>query len=331
MTSENESQKVYVDIRTLPVPPGHAPLEYDEDGTLFFAWDTNALDHSHWEFDDFEKAVMASVQEFGAPKSLGDVTIVVAARRAQVYNAWLAKGGWEPRVEPEVPQAADEPAPIEEPPNPLLEPIQGVTLREYAQVQIKQSEGVELNAILAALGIDPAVWAEAHPGWLGRMSADDTAVVNGEFGRLYQDGVDDPRLLAIGDDMPSTNQENLQRLRTDHTFAVELSAARSAAYGAGLDGDAWIASNFGISPSDFRPVWGKQSLLAPEAEMEGDTEKWRQLSLRAVAGDQAAREYVRENMLGAVNWSALQSAFYDAYVRRFTAEMGGGIADDITF
>jgi len=90
MASGNELQGSYVDIRAIPVPPGHAPLEYDKDGALFFAWDTNALDHHRWSLDEFEGAVLSVVQGTGAPRNLDDLTILAAAQRARVYNDWKA-------------------------------------------------------------------------------------------------------------------------------------------------------------------------------------------------------------------------------------------------
>ena len=392
-----------LDIRKLPVPPGHAALEYENDGTLFFAWDTNALDHSRWSVDDFEDAVLLNFVESGSPKTLDDLTILVAASRAKVYNTWNAKAeavakaaaqaaataAAEKAAAEKAAKAAAERAAAERAAaeaaakaaaekaaaeaaeraaaeaaeraaaeaeaaeraaaeaeaaekaaaeadriEALLAPTQGVTLSEYAQAQIKSAEGVDRATILAALDIEPAVWAEASQGWLDRMQADSTSFIRSEFGRLYQEGVTDPRLLPLGRALQSTNQANLGRLHTDRTFVVELSAARSAANGAGLDGNSWLLENFGISPADLEPIErGSKEPTSPMLDnvSESDTERWRQLSLRAAAGDQGAREYIKTHMQGAANWMNLQSAFYDAYVRRFTAQMGGGVADDITF
>jgi len=351
MTTQNEPKGVYIDIRTIPVPRGHVPLEYDQDGSLLFAWDTKALDHSRWPVNDFEEAVLAAVLEAGLPQTFDDLTILTAARRAQVYTNWRDEGGWElHRDEKARLKAAAEAAAGDVPPNPLLDPIQGVSLSEYAQVQIKTAEGIDRGAILAALEIDPAVWAEASQGWLDRMQSG-SASVSGEFSRLYQDGITDPRLMALSRATQSTSPANLERLRNDPTFVIELSAARSAAYGAGLDGDAWMMRTFGISPPDFHAIEDarqkqaaqlsekataggfdeRQALLIADAVSDSDVEQWRQLSLRAVAGDEAAREYIKDHMNGTLNWLNLQSAYYDAYVQRFTAQMGGGVADDITF
>jgi len=329
MTTDVNPQGNYVDISAIPIPPGHVALEYDKDGSLLFVWDTNALDHSRWSMVDFEDAVLAAVLESGSPKNVEDLTILAAARRAQVYTKWCAQDVWESKK-----NAPGQSTDVEETtPNPLLDPIENVTLAEYAQVQMKTAEGVNRAVILAALGIDPAVWDEAGQGWLERIRSDSTSVVSSEFSRLYKDGITDPRLIALGGVTQSTNTANVERLRTDRTFVAELSAARSAAFGAGLDGVAWIMETFGISPSDFQAAEqavaddDPQALLTPD----GVTEQWRQLSLRAAAGDEGVREYIRDHMTGRLNWLNLQQAYFDAYVQRFTAQMGGGIADDITF
>jgi len=340
MTSDNQPQGYYVDIRTIPVPAGHRPLEYDRDGNLLFAWDTNALDHSRWPIEDFEEAVLTSVREFGTPNNLDDLTVLAAARRAKVYNYWHDRGGWEFYRDAKARLFAAAEATARS--KLLLAPIQGVSLNEYAQVQVKTAEGVDRAVTLTALNIDPSVWAEASEGWLYRIRFDSTGFLSSEFSRLYQGGITDARLQAVSVTPRSTDEANLQRLRDDRTFFVEVAAARSAVYGAGLDGNAWMMDVFGVAPADFQAIgdgYNAQSagtsdlpsVLPVDAVQDNEAERWRQLSLRAVAGDQSARDYIREHMQGAQNWSTLQNAFYDAYVQRFNAQIGGGVADDIEF
>jgi len=342
MTTEFEPPQRYVDVRALPVPPGHLALEYDGDGTLLFAWDTNALDHSRWPRDDFEEAVLTSIREFGIPGNLDDLTVLAAARRAKVYNYWHDRGGWEFHRDAKARLVAATEAATEAATRSklLLAPIRGVSLGEYTQVQVKTAEGVDRAVTLAALGIDPSAWAEASEGWKYRIRFDSTGFLSGEFSRLYQAGVTDERLQTVSATPRSTDEANLERLRADRTYFVEVAAARSAVYGAGLDGNAWMMDVFGVAPADLEAIGDgynaqnvDNSSGSPIVDIvqDDEPERWRQMSLRAVAGDQSARDFIRDNMRGAQNWATLQNAFYDAYVQRFTAQIGGGIADDITF
>lgn len=82
-----------------------------------------------------------------------------------------------------VPQPADVAAG-----DPRLAPIEGVTLERYAQVsKVAATRGLDqagLNAYVASLGIDPAVWNRATEGWNARFKGDMRLAT--QFGRIYQ-------------------------------------------------------------------------------------------------------------------------------------------------
>ena len=58
--------------------------------------------------------------------------------------------------------------------NPLLEPIHGVSLYDYAAVSAKIASGIDPKAIYKALGIESAVYEEASALWVTRMQEDST-------------------------------------------------------------------------------------------------------------------------------------------------------------
>jgi len=330
-------------------------LEYDEDGELESCWDTNALAHGPWTVEEFESALVDLVRK-ERPEGVGDPE-TIAMFRAEQYKYWKEDGGWEVRQNAQTRlQAASQAASGADQTNPLLQPVQGVTLSDYTQINLKMAEAADLNAVLGAMGIDPVVWAEASQGWVDRMSSDLTFVVSTEFGRLYQLGITDSRLTGIGGAIVTTNPANLERLRTDRTFVQELSGGRSAAYNAGLDGNSWMMESFGVSPTDFQQAengWAQAHQQLSERYAAGDmtayqqlnaenitdegVKQWTDLSKRAAAGDAAARQYVRDHLRSEpVNasvyyWDLVREAFQDAYAQKFTAQMGGGAADDISF
>jgi hypothetical protein len=71
-----------------------------------------------------------------------------------------------------------------------LEPIEGLTLPTYvaacrALVRMPASIARRPDALQAAIGLDPDVWARVRHGWSARIRLD--PAVRAEFGRLYAD------------------------------------------------------------------------------------------------------------------------------------------------
>lgn len=336
-----------------PAPQAARPaLEYDEDGELEHCWDTNALEHGPWTVEEFESALVDLMRK-ECPDEMHDPE-QIAMFRAEHYKYWKYDGGWEMRQNAQMRvQVASGGAQD----NPVLQPIQGVTLSDYTQINLKMAEAADLSTVLGAMGIDPVVWAEASQGWVDRMSSDLTYVVSTEFGRLYQLGITDPRLTGVSGAIQTTNPANLERLRSDRTFVQELSGGRTAAYNAGLDGNAWMMDTFGVSPTDFQQAengWGQEyqqlteryaagdmaayQQLSAESNTDEGVRQWTDLSRRAAAGDTAARQYIRDNLrstpvtsASVYYWDLVREAFEKAYAQKFTTQMGGGAADDISF
>lgn len=301
---------------TPPAPPAARPqLEYDEDGELEYVWDTNALDHSVWSVEEFERALADRLQQDNpglAHESAEQQAMITAIFRAEMYKHWTQHGGWELRKNAQTRLEAD-------PSNPVLAPVHGVTLSDYTQVNLKIVEGAPLDGVLQAMGIDQVVWSEAKEVWMDRMSSDTTHVVVTEYSRLYQAGITDPRLASVSGTIVTTNPANLERLRTDRAYLEEMAGARTAAYEAGLDGSAWILETIGVSPSDFQ-----------QAENQW-YQAWGELSTRMAAGDPAARQEFMEKSPEMSRWTDHRVAKQDEYAKQFAAQNDGGAADDIAF
>ncbi len=296
--------------------PARPALEYDEDGELEYVWDTNALDHSLWTVEEFEAELARRVKSDcpfadGEPRRATSIAVL----RAGLYTHWKDDGGWEQRcnaqarVDVQSGQAS----------SPLLEPVHGVTLSDYTQINIKLAEASALDGLLQAMGIDPVAWGEASLVWADRMATDTTFVVASEYGRLYQAGVTDPRLTGVAAAILTTNPANLQRLQSDRAFATEMSAARSAAYSVGMDGNQWLFDTIGVSPTDFQQA--ENQWHVPWAE-QGDRSFLDGTSVEMATSDMAAAE---------MQWADFRQAKLDEYTRMFVAQMGGGVADDISF
>ncbi|MCL2090184.1 MAG: hypothetical protein FWH11_02980 [Micrococcales bacterium] len=235
---------------------------------------------------------------------------MTATQEAAAQNE-IARQQWEHDAQIRERAAADPSS------HPMLAPVHGVTLSDYAQICLKQFEGVDQAVAVQAMGFDQVVWDDARATWERRMAEDTTFTVGTEYARLFSAGVTDPRLLAIGGTIVTTNQASLDRLRADRAFTLEISAARSAAANAGLDGNKWMMDTIGVSPTDFQQVEGQWATYVTD------------LATRAGAGDRAAQAIAYSPEFIATENS--YGTKLEEYTKMFTDQAGGGAADDIVF
>ena len=186
--------------------------------------------------------------------------------------------------------------------NPLFEPIHGISLYDYSAANAKIANGVAVDAICSALGVETPVWEEASQGWVQRMQEDSEFIVISEMGVLFGQASEHPKLGHLQPVAGAGNAQNLDRLATDRYFYEELNGARTAAYEAGLDGAKWIQDNYGISLGDFQQV----------------AMQW-----MAQQGQESTEE-----TLEYVNYMEEKR---QEYAKRFADENGGNIADDVEF
>ncbi|MCG2618012.1 hypothetical protein LZZ85_27160 [Terrimonas sp. NA20] len=190
--------------------------------------------------------------------------------------------------------------------NPLLEPIHGVSLYDYAAISAKMASGIDVKEICKKLGIEPAVFEEASALWVTRMQEDGTWEVTTQFGQYFGDAENHPKLKDLQPEVSDEGKDNLQKMTTDRYFYEELNGARQAAYEYGYDGAQWIQDNFGISLGDF----------------QGVAMKWMQVQNQEMSGGNY------ENIQHYVDH---QQKKQQEYAAKFAAEQGGNVADDVEF
>jgi hypothetical protein len=66
-----------------------------------------------------------------------------------------------------------------------VEPVEGVSLDQWAQCQVKIVSGGNLDDILRGLGIDKAKWDRVSAEWNARMSRDTTATIATAYGNAF--------------------------------------------------------------------------------------------------------------------------------------------------
>ncbi len=188
--------------------------------------------------------------------------------------------------------------------NPLLAPVHGVTLQDYAAMGNKLAAGISIEKLLAALGIEKPVWDEAATIWGQRLQEDPTYTVPNLFARYMTESDTHPKLGTITA-APKTAEgiANAERLMNDERFYIEIFAARTAAYDHGYDGTQWMLENYGVDMTDMQKAivkWGEE---------------------RNKDLNNPHHEKMDKYMV----------AMEEKYAAEFTQAQGGGIADDIEF
>jgi hypothetical protein len=190
--------------------------------------------------------------------------------------------------------------------NPLLQPIHGISLQDYAAASSKMANGVSIDAIVKALGVEMPIWDEASALWISRMQQDSTFTVISLMGTYFADAAKHPKLGSLTPGAAASSpagQSNLEKLATDRYFYEELCGARTAAYQYGMDGAQWIQDIFGSTLGDFQSVAMQY--------MQQQNNNW--------------------NSNEIMHYHQYQEEKQKEYAAKFAAEQGGNVADDIEF
>lgn len=181
--------------------------------------------------------------------------------------------------------------------NPMLQPIHGISLEDYAAAAAKMVNGMSEDEVTKALGVERPQWDEANQMWIQRMQQDTDMVVIGLYGQYFSTAESHPKFQNLSKDSSVVaNQENLSKIKEDPEFYFDLTCAMQAAYNQGLDGAQWLRENYGLSIGDFQSVamqWAYSPIF--------------------------------------VTMMSSQPQRTKEYEAKFAKESGGNIADDIDF
>ncbi len=66
-----------------------------------------------------------------------------------------------------------------------LEPVQGISLQQWAAAQAQIASGADAGPVVESLGIDDATWQSVSAEWNDRMARDTTATIATEYGKAF--------------------------------------------------------------------------------------------------------------------------------------------------
>lgn len=187
--------------------------------------------------------------------------------------------------------------------NPLLAPIHGVSLQDYGAISSKIASGASVEDVCKALNIEKPVWDEASTLWNKRMQEDGSFTVINLFSKYFGEADQHPVLGKLGAAYSPEVQVHVDKIHNDRYYYEELCGARQAAYEYGIDGAQWILENYGI----------------PLGEFQNAATKW------------MTEQNQNFDMQKINHFMDYQQEKQKEYAKRFAAEQGGNVADDVEF
>lgn len=277
--------------------------------------DPNTLHGTNYTVEEFDAEVERIVQKFikedeaeNNKVSESDIRNYYINVRRQVYQKWTGANTnmmlqWEQVNQMEHLGVTSFGNAKHDNSNPLLDPIHGISLEDYAAISYFLASGSDLNTILSKLGIDMVIYQEVSTIWAKRMQEDTTFQVATLFSQYYGTSDKHPKLSGAAVELSEKGKSTLEKMKNDRFFYEELCGARSAAYEYGLDGSQWIMDNYHVSLGEFQKI--------ATFHMEQD------------------QKHVDMEMT--LKYTRHMQNKMEEYKKIFAQEQGGNIADDIQF
>ncbi len=155
-----------------------------------------------------------------------------------------------------------------------LEPVEGVTLQQWAKAQAGLAGGGDLQGFLTELGIDQAKWDRVSAEWNARMSRDTTATIATEYSKHFM-GAGVGGHAAAGAAGMASMDGGAELKESDAPVTLdkycEIMAAQAAGSEQGKDAAA-ILQSFGMTPMEWGQVGGWWSAFIAKNAMKNNGE-----------------------------------------------------------
>jgi hypothetical protein len=151
-----------------------------------------------------------------------------------------------------------------------LDPVEGVSLEQWAKAQAKIASGADYAPLIAALGIDKAKWDRVSAEWNARMSRDTSFTITMEYSKHFQSaGAGQFAAAAAASASGQVGTEAEAPITLERYVEIEI--AQSTGVAQGRDA-ATILKSFGMSPMEWGQVGGWWSVFISQNAMKNNGE-----------------------------------------------------------
>ncbi len=149
-----------------------------------------------------------------------------------------------------------------------VEPVEGISLEQWAEQQVKMASGGSMDDIIKSLGIDKAKWDRVSAEWNARMSRDTTATIAMAYGNAFTKAQAKP---GVGNSPYAAAAQNPGKGAMPMPFEryVEIMEAQSALTAQGQDAQA-VLKKLGITIMDWSNLGAWFSAYISENAMRND-------------------------------------------------------------
>lgn len=172
-----------------------------------------------------------------------------------------------------------------------LSPYNGVSVEQWASVNAQVSQGQDLAALIAGMGLEMPAWDEINAEWNARMSRDTTATIATVYGEAFSGGGQGGQFGATAEAVSASMGSGFGAdVAGDDpiTFEqwVKITEHINAGAAQGIDSNS-ILTQYDINPTDWGTIGGHWSLKMNSDPMTyiGDYQKFQaQYSQEFAAG-----------------------------------------------
>ncbi len=126
-----------------------------------------------------------------------------------------------------------------------IEPVEGISLDQWATAMVKVANGKPIAGILATLGVDQAKWDRVSAEWNARMSRDTTATIATAYGKAFTNSSANDSKFGAAAQNPGQGP-----LPVPLEQYIEMMEAQSAASQQGRDASQ-VLQGFGLTVIDW--------------------------------------------------------------------------------
>lgn len=151
-----------------------------------------------------------------------------------------------------------------------LDPVEGVSLEQWAKAQAKIASGADYIPLIAEIGIDKPTWDRVSAEWNARMSRDTSFTITMEYSKHFQSAGAGQFAAAAAASATGQVGTEAEAPITLERF-VEIEIAQSSGVSQGRDA-ATILKSFGMSPMEWGQVGGWWSVFINQNAMKNNGE-----------------------------------------------------------
>lgn len=149
----------------------------------------------------------------------------------------------------------------------LLDPIQGVSMEDWAAANVKISQGMDLNEVLKILGVEKPVWDSVSAEWMNRMTQDTTFAIS----KVYGEAFTNPNMgkFAQAGGAAAGPNPQVEAVKNSLEEYIKIMCHQNMAAAQGIDAGS-ILKQYGLSAGDWGTIgmhWAPQ--LGTNLELAG--------------------------------------------------------------